>query len=105
MARLPLSRAVCLVLLLLLSVSSALLAAGDRPGQKAPKPAAAGVLSQAWARMARLFGALGSEMDPDGRYPVLATGDNGSTMDPNGRLKPAAPTGDLGSTMDPDGAK
>jgi len=43
-------------------------------------------------------------MDPDGY--LLGVGDNGSTMDPDGRHLPAVgPTSDLGSEMDPNGGK
>ena len=87
MARPTLSRAVCLLLVLLLA-SSALFAAADRHVAQTPKPAPVSVWSQAWARVVGLI-AFGSEMGPLG-----------------GKLKsPASPTADLGSEMDPDGAK
>ncbi|HZF09613.1 MAG TPA: hypothetical protein VFE33_12555 [Thermoanaerobaculia bacterium] len=104
MARLPRSRASCLVLALLLLTSSSLLAAGGRQGHQAAKPAASSVFSRAWAGLVSVVARLGSEMDPDGY--LLGVGDNGSTMDPDGRHLPAVgPTSDLGSEMDPNGGK
>jgi hypothetical protein len=102
MARLSLSRIACLVLVLLVTASPTLLAAGLRHGhQQATKPAASGFFSQAWAGLFSLFAKNGSEMDPNG-----APTQNGSTMDPDGKPQPpASPTSDLGSIMDPDGGK
>lgn len=76
------SRFLSVALVLLVLTSPALLASGGR----APHPAPTSMVSLAsrlWVGLSRLVGL--SSTTPDGRRPVLPTGDNGSTMDPDGK--------------------
>ena len=69
------------IALVLLFLSSAVMASGGPARHPAPKTSAS-LVSRLWAGLSRLVGLTSTA--PGSRPPVLPTGDNGSTMDPNG---------------------
>lgn len=92
------SRFFSLVLVTLFLASP--LAAVSRTAHPAPRAEVS--FARLWAGISRLVGLASTTPT---HPPVLPAGDNGSTMDPDGKKPSVLPTGDNGSTMDPNGGK
>jgi hypothetical protein len=86
--------------LVLLFLSSVLGATAKSSRAPQPAPRVGSSFAHLWGELSRLLGL--SSTNPNDRHSALPAGDNGSTMDPNGK---ALLAGDNGSTMDPDGRK